>query len=249
MAIYEGNIEDFKKFINGYSRNLIQNLTKKHKKNRTCSLKECKIKKNLHAAHLQGKERPKIINKILVSINQSKDDNIIKIDLNEFERLYLSEHEPIDKSIIILCPKHHTEYDNKGKKIDSTDTIAIESEEELKTYSVLTDEEILNKPNEIKIGKFVQNTFKKIVNNKVLLPSIVFNLCDENFCKENFKINLPFLKEFITEKSYYDKKGHPRYYQDASLIFTIYNKKYLLTKEWKTNNYEPYKKWLSNLKN
>lgn len=247
MAYYEGNIDDFKKFINGYSRNLVQSLTRKHKKNRTCSNVNCGKRTKLQAAHLRGKERPKLITEIIDRINISEKEDYIKIDLNRFEEEFIREHTPIDKTIIILCHEHHLEYDRINKNIDLTDIIPIESEDELKEYSELLDDEIMSESEDIKIGKLVQKEFIKLFDTNKVDEKLIRNLSELDYCKQNFKITFPVLKELLSEKSFFDKKDYQRYYKDDKLIFSFDDKKYLLTKEWKETHKVPFENWIKSL--
>lgn len=116
MAQFIGTIEEFNEFIGGYSRNKIQNLTRKHKKNiKKCE--ECGSRtKKLEAAHIRGKERPSIIAQILQNYTE---DDIVNIDLRVFEEQYVSAHNPIEKTIRVLCKPCHLAYDKKNNKSDS----------------------------------------------------------------------------------------------------------------------------------
>ena len=62
--------------------------------------------------YITGKERPILISNIL---SQFIEDEIIKMDLNEFEERFIEAHLPIESTIRILCKSCHREYDNSKK--------------------------------------------------------------------------------------------------------------------------------------
>lgn len=126
MAKFIGTIEEFNKYLGGYTRNTVQNSTRQYKK-KIGKCEHCGSRtKNLEAAHLEGKERPVIIANILQNY---REDEIINIDLDSFEDQFLSCHSPIENTIKVLCKKCHNDYDkqvNKGdKKISETKQIEI----------------------------------------------------------------------------------------------------------------------------
>ena len=65
MAHFTGTFEDFNKFINPITRNLVANMSRKAKKHTTCSNSSCNKRTTLQAAHLSGKERPTIVANII----------------------------------------------------------------------------------------------------------------------------------------------------------------------------------------
>lgn len=109
-----GSKKDFKKFLSGYNRNLVQKLSKKHK-DKIGRCENCGIVgKQLDSAHIHGKERTKIIESILVKFETS--DNNVDVDLIFFEKLFIETHNPIEEVIKILCVECHRKYDRVNKK-------------------------------------------------------------------------------------------------------------------------------------
>lgn len=110
MARFIGTVEEFNKFIGGYTRNKIQYETRRHK-SKIGKCEHCGSRtKKIESAHLRGKERPVIIGNILQNYI---DNNIIDIELNTFEEQYLMCHTPIEEVIKVLCKKCHHKYDNQ----------------------------------------------------------------------------------------------------------------------------------------
>ena len=114
MAQFEGTIKEFTKFIGGYSRNKVQYITRKHRKiHKRCEGEGCISRTTkLEAAHIKGKERPVIISDILLNFIENE---IVKIDLQEFEDLFIEAHNPIENAIKMLCKECHIKYDHNNK--------------------------------------------------------------------------------------------------------------------------------------
>jgi hypothetical protein len=99
MAQFEGSIKEFTKFIGAYARIKVMHIASKYKKDKG-KCEECGlVTKSLDAAHITGKERPILISNIL---SQFIEDEIIKMDLNEFEERFIEAHLPIESTIRIL---------------------------------------------------------------------------------------------------------------------------------------------------
>lgn len=113
MAHFEGTVAEFTKFIGGYSRNKVQYMTRNYRRNiGKCEGEGCGSRtKKLDAAHIRGKERPIIIQNILENFYDGEN---IKIDLNVFEVMFKEAHDPIEKTIKILCKDCHRAYDSKA---------------------------------------------------------------------------------------------------------------------------------------
>ncbi|MBT0550464.1 hypothetical protein [Riemerella anatipestifer] len=243
MATYEGTIEDFKKFIDGYTRNLVQKLTRKVKKNRTCSSPKCKNRSRLQAAHIKGSERPVIIKSILDDMSCSLGDNYIKVDLNDFEKRFIEAHTPYDKVIKILCFDCHRKYDNN----EFQEIVPLIDEEIEIDADVITEEDILKPFEEIKPGKLAQKIFSNKINT--ISDEVLLKLLDETYCKLCFGIGYSVLKEFRTEKDIYDDKGKQRYYSPENLLLERIgkqdeiSKKFILSNHWFKNQIPFLTKW------
>ena len=113
MASFVGTKEEFKRYIGPMLRNLVQQLTRKHKMEVGCC-EHCQTTENLEAAHVHGKDRGALIDKIL---NKYTTNSMVTIDLADFEQHFRNEHHEIDKTILILCKTCHTKYDSKGPAV------------------------------------------------------------------------------------------------------------------------------------
>ncbi len=107
----------------------------------------------------------------------------------------------------------------------------------------LTDETL----KELKIGKLVQTTMKKLFDKEIISENEIINMTDYMYSKKAFNANIPVLKELLDgddiDKAKRDHNNYPRYY---SYIFTIYGKKYLLSSQWVEHLHRKhYEKWLS----
>src|SRR5688572_1388085 len=107
MASFIGTRKEFKRYIGPRLRNLVNLLTKKHRIG-VANCNHCGTKERLESAHVRGRERNQIIDVLLEGFTHNE---IITIDLEIFERKFVAEHDPIDKTILILCRDCHIKYD------------------------------------------------------------------------------------------------------------------------------------------
>jgi hypothetical protein len=95
-------------------------------------------------------------------------------------------------------------------------------------------------PNGLKIGQEVHNFFSDADNENSLSEEMTHKLCDTNYCRQNFKISRPVLKEILDlskiDDYRKDNRGHARYYKD---IFNYNGRNYILCSQWTTTQ-EPY---------
>lgn len=113
MAVFSGNHKEFRRYIGPRLRNLVQQLTKKHKA-QISACQHCDAKENLESAHVHGRDRNDIIELIL---SQESIDGVVSVDIQKFEERFVEEHQPLEKSILILCRECHRKYDSKPKKV------------------------------------------------------------------------------------------------------------------------------------
>ncbi len=98
MAVFSGNHKEFRRYIGPRLRNLVQQLTKKHKA-QISACQHCAAKENLESAHVHGRDRNDIIELIL---SQESIDGFVSVDIQKFEERFVEEHQPLEKSILIL---------------------------------------------------------------------------------------------------------------------------------------------------
>ena len=145
MAHFTGTFEDFNKFINPITRNLVANMSRKAKKHTTCSNSDCNKRTTLQAAHLSGKERPTIVANIICEMmNKTQIDkyDIVDVDLNLFLQKFIEEHTPLEKAVRILCRECHIKYD-KENKTEFKDVINIDNTEEEEATDIAFEEAVL----------------------------------------------------------------------------------------------------------
>ena len=113
MPQFNGTIKEFTKYIGPYARLKVAFLAAKYKK-QIANCEECGISDSLDAAHIKGRERVFLIANIL---SEFMEEDIVRMDLNEFEERFIAAHLPIQSTIRILCRKCHRLYDNENKAV------------------------------------------------------------------------------------------------------------------------------------
>ena len=111
MAVVVCTISEFHKYFGPRIRNVIQSVTKKRKRELNYICQGCGQKKELEAAHVKGKSRKSIIEKILNKYIVDKNKQIVSVDLERFEEEIVKAQSPIDKYFKFLCSRCHAEYD------------------------------------------------------------------------------------------------------------------------------------------
>ena len=112
-SFYKGTKKNFHHYIGPRLRNLIPPLTRKHKLKIGCCEHCGNINVELDAAHKHEINRRKIIDDLL--IDYMLDDEIYKVDLEKFESMFIQNHMPLSKVILVLCKPCHVKYDGKFK--------------------------------------------------------------------------------------------------------------------------------------
>jgi len=115
---FSGTKEDFNRYLSGFSRNLVQRISRSYKikigKCEFCGVTDTE----LDSAHIHGKERKILINEIL---DKNTYNGLVKINLKEFEYQLIKVHEPLDEVLKILCKECHLKYDNSIKFQEKSD--------------------------------------------------------------------------------------------------------------------------------
>ena len=94
---------------------MVQLMTKKRKKDIKHLCQECKETKELEAAHVKGNSRKDLINVILKKYTIDEKNQLVKVDLEKFEREIIEAHKPLDNYFRFLCVKCHKKYDSKNE--------------------------------------------------------------------------------------------------------------------------------------
>lgn len=114
MATFTGTADEFKRYLGPRLRNLVQQITKSHKAT-VGACEHCGGGGTLEAAHIHGRGRNQIIAELL---GRRSANEVVSLDLGELEARFRSEHEPVEKAILILCQPCHTRYDTLGRRSD-----------------------------------------------------------------------------------------------------------------------------------
>jgi len=137
---YTGTKEDFNKFLSGFSRNLVQRISKSYKR----KIGKCEFcgatGVELDSAHIHGKERKVLISDIL---DKHSIKGLVKINLKDFENELIKAHDPIEEVLKILCKECHYKYDHSTGEEDESIFKEIESvskslSKNYRSYSRLT---------------------------------------------------------------------------------------------------------------
>jgi len=107
MARFEGTNREFKRYVGAQLRVVVQQLTKNRKASVGACM-QCGATEDLESAHIHGRDRTDIIDMLL---GTSERDGAISVDLALFETAFRAEHEPFEKTMLILCKECHRAYD------------------------------------------------------------------------------------------------------------------------------------------
>ncbi len=239
MAIFIGTYQEFDKFIGGYARNKVQQLTKKTKLSKNNFCDHCgKKTNNLDSAHMRGMERKIIMESILNTFHKDANGNYV-VDLNMFEKDFINHHMPIEEHFYFLCKKCHKLYDssenNMAKKDKHLKSIIVDYENNDSYYKI---------PDEYKRMKTetIQDFIKRILTTlfaaELISKEEIELLKDKKYCKKTFFIGFPLLTEKIEEISF---SGHNRYWTSKK-----FGGKYYVCKEWWKQNFNIYEEKIYN---
>jgi len=229
MASFIGTIDEFIKYINPRAKNVVNAITKNYKKEKG-RCEHCGSKaKTLEAAHVTGKERPKIIEEIL---DYFRNGEVITVDLEVFENLFLEAHEPISEIILVLCRSCHTNYDSKY----NLNGVVIDNSSTADNQALMTNAQIID-------------TIREIV--PTLNDVQVADLQDLNYSKETFLITYPVLKP-VPIHSNQEKirmeaqvNGYNRWSTQRPIIRN--RECFLVTTQWADRHRQNFTNWLKQI--
>lgn len=99
----------------------------------------------------------------------------------------------------------------------------------------------------MKIGLLVRSTLKELVSSNSITEEQIRLLQDDNYCKNTFDINYPFLKKVLlgTLHSLQRKiNGHDRYWEKSIMIK---GEKYFVCNDWYERNRTKFIAWSNQL--
>jgi hypothetical protein len=228
MGEFLGTKREFNRFFGPHLRNLVQNITRKYRKE-IGKCEHCGINEKLESAHITGKERTVIIDKIL---DEYYSVNNYKVDLVEFENKFKTEHQNLKEIILILCKNCHSKYDNKT--LNNKQKPKIEKKEEKKLSNRIFTNSQIQKELSKKLKNFEQKELDKF--------------CDLEYSKSIFKNNTPLLIKIKKDTPIERKKEIVR---DGNVNrwtwkyeFEKGNFIYAISTQWYPKNDEYVKKWI-----
>lgn len=239
MASFVGTKEEFKRYIGPMLRNLVQQLTRKHKME-VGQCEHCQTTENLESAHVHGKDRGALIDKILTKYTTN---SVVTIDLGDFEQHFRNEHHEIDETILILCKTCHSKYDSQAPiKKPATRTF---QEKKPEKHAEIFPSNVRRK-RRIFSNQEIQYEISKVA--KKLSAHELEKLCEANTSKQLFNLSFPlFIKvsRNITPASkreaVQDSKGINRWtwryeFEKEGHVYAIttqwYEKSDIFVKQW-----------------
>jgi hypothetical protein len=103
----------------------------------------------------------------------------------------------------------------------------------------------------IPIGRYVQQSFDKLIANGLVGPEMVSNLMDADYCRSVFGLGHPMIRQNTATNSNErvalrtDKNGYRRYWVEER---HINGQSYFLCQEWYARQSERYEQWLKQIR-
>jgi len=214
MALFEGTIQEFHHFIGPRIRNAINNLTRKYRQNLKGICEGCGQKKELHSAHVHGRERRTIIETILGSYIDGK---IVRCNIEEAESKILNAHLPIESCFKFLCHTCHVSYDSNIEttkqsraSIELLNDLKKESDEIQKVKRKVP--RWFKNPHQIN-SKILVSYLKLKNNNMQVTPAILREHCGEI---SDFEGNYNQMKNF-------GEKNHAKVFQEINNTIELWD--------------------------
>ena len=103
---------------------------------------------------------------------------------------------------------------------------------------------------EIKIGKFVLHSLKKLFSEKIIPQELLQDLLDKNYCKEMINVNYPLLVQVNKNKSLREQtmiNEKPRYWLKD--IVDINGGSFAICSQWYDWHNQSFKDWFNKVNN
>ncbi len=232
MATFIGTEEEFNKYIGPFCRNDVKSFTKGIKKRLGGVCEFCGEKKELHAAHMSGLERPKIIGQLLQKYK--KDDYIYNVNIEHFKDEFQDEHKPVISHFYFLCQQCHDKYHANQitsdllKKKRKADNILVYTKRDLVDFY---------KRKEERVQDYIKRLLNNLYNLGFLNQEDIVNLQDKNYCLKTFGLELPWLEK---EKDKIKQWGYNRYYVGDKFLGIYY-----VCSQWHKKNFNKYEQKLT----
>jgi hypothetical protein len=127
-------VQDFHDLIGPKIRNTIAIITKKKKIELNYICQKCNQKHELDAAHLNGRKRRDIIEKVLDD-HKTKDGNLQINNIHNTINEIIKAHYPLEDNFLFLCKSCHNQYDKQENYLQMT---RIYDQKPVKNTSIVT---------------------------------------------------------------------------------------------------------------
>lgn len=253
MATFVGTETEFNHFLMPRICNYIQSITKPVKRSMNNICQHCGQKKELHAAHIRGRERKDIVHSLL---QRYKTEDGYKVDLNRFKQEVKQAHEPVNECFLFLCQDCHRKYDNDSENaaqhshhVDK-DNVSIEKESIVVSniYEAPSDFlRFLELREDEQNRDYVTRVFERLYDSECITNYELKRLkgMDEDsvdYRRRTFGFRRPFYVESLSERRekhtgqdrYYSKPTCGKFYLCAQWYFNESHTSYNLDKfqEW-----------------
>ena len=234
MASFVGTFDEFRRYINPRSRNVVNSLPRKHK----AEVGKCEhcdsTTATLEAAHVTGRDRNKIIEEILDGFTNRV---IVTVDLDVFESKFLAAHEPIEENILVLCRECHTRYY----------ALTEPTSEEVELEDVDTDLSESSLMSNAEITEYLRQNVPRLSDTEIT------NLQSLDYCKNTFQVNYPVLRSVPINSTIEDirQAAHINGYNRWSTQRPILRgtSQYLVLTQWTDRHRRSFMKWRKSLDN
>lgn len=226
MAMFNGTIEEFEKYIGPRIRNRINTIAKdeRNKRNGICDI--CKNVAELQSAHIHGKERKKIINEVL---SKYQTDMTVLIDIGSIEEEIISKHYPISETFKFLCHTCHRKYDNKNLQ-------------NIENRNILNKNKVKNSQKEDAIRKEIEKVKTRVpkwlknkeqINTRILLNYFKLLRKNEKVLYNDLKnecMKIPTFETNYDQMKNFGEKNHAKVFEENNYEIHLWEpvKKYII---------------------
>lgn len=242
MAVFQGSMSEFHRFLGPKIRNSVNVFTRKARKARNGICEKCGKKETLESAHVHGRERKVIIEEVLVKYLEHQELNIP--DLGRVEQDILLSHNPIEENFLFLCRECHKDYDNANNGEDISFVVDsdrynqnTESNSIVNDFVEISGVKIPSKKENYRCVDYFRDVLPKLL--PLLNPSELSKLQDATFCKEKLLMRYPVITQ--DEELVFDSKRNRRFYAHKVLG------KYFVCNDWYTKNFQLWNTYLVEL--
>jgi hypothetical protein len=207
MAEFKGSIQEFNHFVGPRIRNLINNFTRLHRRGRGGTCEMCGSQAILQSAHVHGRERRAIIEKVLSEYLNSAGD--VVCDIKQAEDKILLAHEPVHETFKFICQPCHTQYDSTTPKSGLIDADTLNTAQQTGEYSKLSRIRLWAGRPEQANSRIIRAFLELETENDVTVEELR-NYCSKKYDVENFDQHFASMKTDAGNyhgKVFFESKG------------------------------------------